>query len=347
MVTWHCLWPALPNGIRNNMLYETNNIDDFTSRIDTKLTLGQIIDQTAIAFHLGSIESFHVITSGYQDLNVYLKAKNGAFVLKIFSKEKSFSRITDLIWGYTTLRTREVPLPELVTTPEHDYLLPLPGNHNASYACLFRYFDGKPLTEESFSDQDLVTLTNAMATIHSETKQIERYYDTLGIMQAPGSYEKYKSALTTEEQDKLIPIIRELTSLDLTACRHSLIHGTMEKENILKDANGVICLLDLGCMDYNASILDIATFIANFTVDQESTKRDKTIQTILTTYETFHPISEVERTALPTLIRAQYAAYVIGMNHHQKVDHDQSKQTAMWLKRGWDGLQLYQGVTKQ
>ena len=142
------------------------------------------------------------------------------------------------------------------------------------------------------------------------------------------------------------PVIAKLQKLKTTTFRHSVIHGSMEKENILKNTEGALCLLDLGCMDFAPSVLDIATFIANFSAYLTEVKRTTLIRLALSTYEQSVSLTQPELAALPTLIRAQYAAYIVGMTYHMRKDHDMSKQTQTWLDRGWDGLKTFTNVSK-
>ena len=168
----------------------------------------------------------------------------------------------------------------------------------------------------------------------------------MGIANLHLQYAQKKDALFPDEQTKLEPVISEIRRVKLHAMRQSLIHGALEKENILKNTENALCILDLGCMSYQASILDIATFIANFTLYLTDDRRKHVIAIILDTYQKIFPLTKEELTALPILIRAQYAAYIIGMTHHMRKEHDMSKQTQTWLDRGWDGLRTYKGIKK-
>ncbi len=322
-----------------------NIMDDFFHRIDSTLTVPQILQLVTDTFHLGVIRRHAPIFTGYQECNIDFHTSQGRFVIKIFSREKTRQRIDEVIWGYTHLKKLGVPLPRLIPNGDGHHLLVIPGEKRSSYLCIFEYFEGKPLTQTPVTDADLIALTQALATIHKTPKVIGRYFDTLGIMNVPEEFEKKNDAFFTEELSLIKPVISKLQHIDIASFHHSIIHGTMEKENILKNSGGQLCLLDLGCMDYNASILDIATFIANFTLYLTEEKRTHVIELILTTYQQSRQLSRGEIAALPTFIRAQFVAYIIGMTYHMRKDHDMSKQNQTWLDRGWDGLKAYQKIT--
>ncbi len=321
-------------------------MDDSFSRVGSTRTLPSILEHTAQLFALGTVVSFVPITTGYQDYNVELTTTNGKYVVKIFAADRSKQRIDDVIRAHTASAKLRLPVPGLLETADKRKLIDIPGKTHPIYLCVFEYFPGKPFTRTPVTDTDLVTLTRTMSAIHRIQGVIHPYYDSLGIINLPEEFKTKKSALNSDELTAITPVVTKLGKINLSLFPRSIIHGTFEKENILKSATGEICILDFGCMDYQASILDIATFIANFTLYVDTTKRSAIIRTILDTYEEKRPLTKDEIAALPTLIRSQFAAYAIGMSYHMRIEHDMTKQTQTWLDRGWDGLRAYAAVKK-
>lgn len=321
-------------------------MNNFLDRISSDIPVSEIIQRTSEKFGLGTVRSSTPILTGYQEYNIDLSTSLGRFVIKIFSQEKTKQRIDDVIWGYIHLKKQGVPLPALKTTTDGNHILEFSGTHQPLYLCVFPFFAGKPLTHTPVMDTDLQTIARALAMIHNATQHIDRYYDTIGITELPKEFENKSAALFAEERALIAPIIASLQRIPISSFRQSIIHGSIEKENILKNADGVLCVLDLGCMDYNASVLDIATCIANMTLYGSEEKRIHVSKLILETYQQTHPLDKKELAALPTLIRAQYAAYALEMTYHMRINHDMTKQTQTLLDRGWDGLRLYAKVTR-
>jgi len=317
---------------------------DPLKRIDLRASLDEVMQKTTEAFSLGDVLTFSIIPTGYQECNIDLRTKKGRYVIKVFSQEKTRQRIDDVIWGYAHLHTRGTPLPTLEKTRDGHYVLEIPGILHPSFLCAFTYFEGKSLTQTPITDDDIAAITKSMGVIHTTPKVIGRYYDTMGIINVPAEYERNSDMLFADEKAWLKPVVAKLLRLDVSSFHQSIIHGSVEKENIIKNTEGNLCLLDLGCMDYNASVLDIGTYIANFTVHLTSDKRDHIIKLILDTYQKVLPLTPGELAALLTLIRAQYAAYVIRMTYYLRKGHDMTKQTQIWLDRGWDGLKTYQNT---
>lgn len=321
-------------------------MNDIFTRVDSVTALPQVLEQIALAYGLGAIVTSSPILTGYQDCNIDLSAANGRFIIKIFASDKTKERIDDVITGYTTLRKNGVAVPLLKTTTDGHTLWETPGNQHASYACVFEYFEGKPFTKTQPTDADIASLTAMLAKIHSTKHLTPHYYDTMGIVNLVSEYKLKSGALSSDELSKISPVVSHLQRIPIATFPKALIHGTPEKENVLKNANGELCLLDLGCMDYNAAIIDIATLIANFALYVTEEKRKHLIRLVLDTYNSTRQITPAELTALPSLIRAQYAAYIIAMTHHMRKDHDMTKQTQIWLDRGWDGLKAFTNVRK-
>ena len=315
-------------------------------RIDIALPIGEVVKKTALEFQLGDVLAFSVLSAGYQECNIDLRTASGRFVVKIFSREKTKHRIDDVMWGYSRFHKLGALLPNPRTMKDGSYVLEIPGGTQPAFLAVFDFFAGKPLTQTPVTDTDIVVVTRAVATIHKSPKTIGRYYDTLAIMNLEAEYEKKSDTLFADEIALIKPVIAKLHKLKISSFRHSVIHGSVEKENVLKNAEGTLCLLDLGCMDYNASVLDIATFIANFSAYLTEEKRNNLIQLILAAYQQSIPLTLPELAALPTLIRAQCAAYIIGMTYHMRKDHYMSKQTQTWLDRGWDGLRAFEKVSR-
>lgn len=321
-------------------------MNDIFTRVDSTHPLPLVLDHVVQAFHIGTVEKYSQILTGYQDCNIDLLTSNGRFVVKFFSSEKTKERIDDVISGHILLTKAGVPMPTLKKTQSGTHLFETPGNIHPSFACVFDHVDGKPLTKTPTTDMDLTTLSHIATLIHGIQKPIHHYYDTMGIANVPHEYKLKQDALSADEQLEITPIVAKVSRINLSKFRQSIIHGSLEKENILKKPDGGIHIIDLGCMDYNASVLDLATLIANMTLYTTEEKRRHIIHEIITSYTKSLSIPQEELTALPTLIRAQYAAYIIAMTYHMRKNHDMTKQTQTWLDRGWDGLRSYKTYTK-
>lgn len=321
-------------------------MNDIFSRVDSIQSLPVSLGLVASHFHLGTIQTYTPILTGYQDCNIDLITDTGHFVVKFFSSEKTKERIDDVLSMHCMCTKAKIPMPNLIQAKDNSFVLEIPGKIHPSFVCVFTHVDGKPLTKTPVTDADVSKISAIVSRIHTFQKPKHHFYDTMGIINVPNESKQKHHALSLDEQSEIAPVVSKLSRIKFGTFRQSVIHGSLEKENILKQMNGDIYILDLGCMDYNASILDIATLIANMTIYTPEEKRRHTINEIISSYTKTSPISQLELTALPTLIRAQYVSYIIAMTHRMRIEHDMTKQTQTWLDRGWDGLRSYTAFTK-
>jgi len=168
------------------------------------------MDRAAGSFALGDIVKVTPILTGYQECNIDLETSKGRFVVKIFSSDKTKQRITDVIAGYIACKKTGVPVPTLMEATDGSYLMEIAGAAHPSYACVFVYVEGKPLTKTPVTDEDVVALAKMAAAIHGLHKPTSRYYDTMGIANIAAEYKKHAEALSSDEQARIIPIVNKV-----------------------------------------------------------------------------------------------------------------------------------------
>ncbi len=313
-------------------------------RPDINGSLDNFLQHVSSVFQLGIIRKFLRFPLGYQELNIKLETSKGVYVVKIFSKEKSLPRVKENIQGHLEFSKLGVPMPRLRVTKNHESVLITKGEHQEVYSCVMEYFEGKSFLNLPITKRDVMKITRFMASMHQSKFKPTHYYDTLGIVNFRHIYDQQAHVLPVQEKNEIKRTLAEFQQTNLAKFRQSVIHGTLERENVLRDAQGAYCILDLGCMDYNASIVDMATFLANFTIDMDGKETIQVIKESLTEYQKIHGLTADERLALPLLIKTQYAILIIGMMHALKTEQDDSKQTKHWLEFGKHGLKKFQEI---
>lgn len=313
-------------------------------RPDIKGSLDDFLQHVSSVFQLGTIKKILRFPLGYQELNIKLETSQGVYVVKTFSKEKPLSRIKENIQGYLEFSKLGVPMPRLRVTKNHESVLITKGKHQEVYSCVMEYFEGKSFLNLPVTKRDVMKITRFMASMHQSKFKPTHYYDTLGIVNVRHIYDQQAHVLPVQEKNEIKRTLEEFQQINLAKFRQSVIHGTLERENVLKDAQGAYCILDLGCMDYNASIVDMATFLANFTIDMDEKATVQMIRDVVAEYQRLQALTADERLALPLLMKTQYAILVIGMMHALKTEQDDSKQTKHWLEFGKHGLKKFHEI---
>lgn len=313
-------------------------------RPDIRGSLDDFLQHVSYVFQLGTIRKFLRFPLGYQELNIKLETSQGVYVVKTFSKEKPLSRVKENIQGYLEFSKMGVPMPRLQVTKNHESILITKGKHQEVYSCVMEYFEGKSFLKLPITKRDVMKITRFMAYMHQSKLKPTHYYDTLGIVNFRHIYDQQAHILPVQEKNEIKRILEEFQQINLAKFRQSVIHGTLERENVLRDAQEAYCILDLGCMDYNASIVDMATFLANFTINMNGKETVQMIRDVVAEYQRLQALTTDERLALPLLIKTQYAILVIGMMHALRTERDDSKQTKHWLEFGKHGLKKFQEI---
>lgn len=313
-------------------------------RPDIKGSLDDFLQHVSSVFQLGTIKKNLRFPLGYQELNIKLETSQGVYVVKTFSKEKPLSRIKENIQGYLEFSKLGVPMPKLRVTKDNESILIMKGKHQEVYSCVMEYFEGKSFLNLPVTKRDVMKITRFMASMHQSKFKPTHYYDTLGIVNFRHIYDQQAHVIPVQEKNEIKRTLEEFQQTNLAKFHQSVIHGTLERENVLKDAQGAYCILDLGCMDYNASIVDMATFLANFTIDMDEKATVQMIRDVVAEYQRLQALTADERLALPLLMKTQYAILVIGMMHALKTEQDDSKQTKHWLEFGKHGLKKFHEI---
>lgn len=100
------------------------------------------------------------------------------------------------------------------------------------------------------------------------------------------------------------------------------------------------CILDLGCMDYNAAVI-ISIFIAKFCSNVSLSDLKEQSHKIIKEYTKIQVLNKDEINALPVLIVATFAMYTLAPNYLQVVKKDSSKHTNDWLAYGRNSLKKF------
>ncbi len=313
---------------------------EILNRANLKVDLFTLVEKVSNHYKLGPISSFAPIEVGYEDLNIKLRAGNGAYVIKVFSKGKSYRVVKSYVRGLVEFAKVEIPCPEVLES-KNGLVYKFTESSSSAYLCVTIFFRGQSFSAQKITGADLVKLTRYISRIHQASFPITKAYDSWGTINLLREFDKKYSCLAKRDFDLVYPVVQAFSKLPFAKFTKSIVHGDLQKSNILKNSNGGYCILDLGCLDYNYSILDLAIFLSQFGYGNSLVKNKKIYKIVINEYMQSRELNEFELTALPDLIRATYAIYLISANYAIQ-SGDTSSQTLNWLKRSRRGLALYQ-----
>jgi len=325
------------------MSNKLNKFDALLSRVNLSSSLSELLDQVSVEFDLGQIITFDPIEIGYEELNLKVSTDKGIFIVKMFSKSKQVATIEDYIRGMTSFRNAGIPMPRLLKSKD-GYLFRSSDKKGDIFLCVMDYFVGQSFEERNPSEDDLFKLTKYIATIHKTDLVINgSNYDSWGTMNLVEEFYKKKQALSQEDLLIVKPLVDKFQIIDFSEFRKSVIHGDLQRNNILINNSGEYCILDLGCLNYAPSVIDLSVFLAVFCFSPSSfVDNRKRYNIVVGEYGKEIPLSNIELRYLPTLIRATYATYLIASNYAYHVNNDRSNQTLKWLEYSRRGLEIFQ-----
>lgn len=315
------------------------NLDRLLSRADLRLPINVLLKQAAYVYGLSEIEHFELLRDGYEELNIKITTiKKDVYVVKIFSRGKIPENIHDYVKGLIEFSKAGIPVPKLLKAND-TYLWETEGNHGMTYLCFMEFCEGKNFIKIKPSNKDLKTLTKYLAKIHDLHFQVKKNYDSWGAANLITEFERKKMYLEIRDLQSIQKTVDEFKEIDFSNFRWGIIHGALERANVLKNAQGGFCILDLGCLDYNALVIDLAIFMAHFCFGLKSVHETRNkCELIIKEYWKYHQMSQLELKSLPCLIRAVYAMFIINPLYLITALNDTSPQTRAWLKFGRDGL---------
>ncbi|MCA9804327.1 MAG: phosphotransferase [Cyanobacteria bacterium HKST-UBA02] len=299
--------------------------NELLDRIAAPLSIDELSRQAASRFDLGALESVKAITTGYQDLNIKLTAGGCDYLLKVFSRHRSRQNIEQQIEALSFFSSHGIPVPTLVKEG-----IEIEG----SIACVMSFFHGHDFTVIAPAESDMTAMAAYLARIHELPLEVSHFYDDWGAANLEKELELNRSVLSASDRELVEDAAARYAGLDLGAFRQCTIHGDLYREHVLKSPEGNYCIIDLGCMDYNAAVLDLAIFLAHFCLDEKLDRSQAAhiYKRVLEAYQVHAPLSAAELEALPILIAGSYASYIIATTHLIERKGDSTSRTAGWLE---------------
>ncbi len=314
----------------NILLKRTNlsvSFDEFLNEVQSKFA------------SIGRVESYSPINEGYEDANIILNTSSGKYVLKIFFAERDLGNINSYIKILRECKNIGVQTTEMLTDFNEGLGL-FENNGVKTYYIITKFFEGKNFQNITPTIEDIKKVTQYLAKLNTLIFDVDHEYDSWGLKAFPDEYKKKKDKLTSEQDLLVKDIYKEYSKQDMSSFSKSVIHGDMQRKHVIKNDSDEYCILDFGCMAYDYKVIELATYLAWFCL-QEDTWKDKDIiyKEVLDIYNSVHHLSEEEISALPLLIMSSYSAYYMTTSVMINED-DTSMETLDWHNRSKRMLEL-------
>lgn len=313
-------------------------MDSYLSRINITLPVPIILQEVIQSYKLGEFIRFNIFKRGYEDVNIKLITTTGAYVVKIFSKPRSSKFIKSYVEILTLLTEKNFPAPKLFPV-NNSYLYTIHDGKKQSQLCVMNYFSDTSLLDQPPTRIDILTVAGFLGKLHAITTPVYSDYDSWSVVNTTSEYTKNAQFVPVKYRSIVDKAIELYSDIDLSGFRKSLIHGDIQREHVLKNDKGNLCIIDWACMSNNSCVVDLGIFYAQFGIGLSMDLLRSFISDSLKIYAKETPLSSKEIVSIPILMRAHHAAYLIKTSYLMYGKHDTSQQTQDWFNFSSQGLQ--------
>lgn len=310
-----------------------NNLDKLIKRTNLNISFDEYLKDVQNKFtSIDKIENCSPINEGYEDANIILNTSSGKYVLKIFFAERELENINSYIKILTECKNIGVPTTEILL--EYNDGLGIYEYKNVkTYYIITKFFEGNNFQKTTPTNEDIRKVTEYIAKLNTLNFEVGEGYDSWGIKAFPEEYKKKKEKLTLEQDLLVKNIYEEYSKLDMSSFSKSVIHGDMQRKHVIKNSNNEYCILDFGCMAHDYKVIELATYLAWFCLQEDTwNHKDMIYKEVLDIYNSIHNLTDEEISSLPLLIKASYSAYYMTTSVMIN-DGDTSEETLNWHNR--------------
>jgi hypothetical protein len=320
-----------------------SNLDP-NNRLGYSGDLSTFINNLALYFGLGPVTETSYLAEGYEDCNVRIATQSGAYVCKIFannqlgdySKSRRGSDVADrLVEIILSAGANGASVPELVSTDE-SYLY----RENGLVALGYRWIEGDSYFEldRAPNEQELSQIIKQATLINSTDLHPVIYHDIWAIPNIHELAAKLSTFLSTEDATLIDQVLAKFDTIKLNELPQCLVHGDFTKGNVIVN-HGKVFIIDFSVTNWTIRVLELVIIISNLLYDKTSQQSlQQKINLVTTLYQQHSTLTTAELEALPSLCLAGSAMELLGSRWRQEFLHDNSEETAYWLRLGRQGL---------
>lgn len=321
------------------MTFGPTDLQRLLSRTDLHIDFEDFIKITAKEYPVGKIFSYSPILEGYEDANIRLSTTKGKFVLKIFANEKTLDQIQSYVAILIKAKEKDIPLPVLLEGNQGYFSTFFDGQYTIYYFYT-HLFIGKNFDIFTPNTTEIAEVTDILANFNRINQPVADTYDSWGSKYIAKEYAENEKEIPLEIQQLILPVVQGMKKLNTSHFSKSVIHGDLQRKHVLMNKQSNYCILDLGCMRYDAKVYDLSIFLAWFCLGEDTWKeKEKILEIVMKRYTVVHKLSNEELKSLPLLIKSSYGAYLLKTAILIK-NGDTSDETREWFNKSKKMLEL-------
>lgn len=336
------------------------NEEIFETKVSGAITLGEVSEVVFQSYDLGdgNLNNFQQLKRGLETTKFTFSVGASEYLLKIYNESTSRPprfRLRNISGLERKLKETGVPLATTLRNKDGSSFVSIekrirPNKTDYAAVSVMEVFKGEALLDPSV--EDIQKIVGYMAKIHSmKDYGVVPAMDSMSLLRLVEYFdrEKYSNNVSIQKiLSQIEPVVEEMRGLDLnneSAFPKTLVHGDLHSFNILKSSEGKICILDLGCLDHEQRVADLAIFMANTCADFTNIENTKEFFKIaIEATESNGDLTSAEEKSIPTLIKANYAMFVLKTAELLK-DDPNDKEIQEWHEHGIQGLRMMEQIS--
>jgi Ser/Thr protein kinase RdoA (MazF antagonist) len=301
-------------------------------------SLPGLVAHVARQYGLGDVHGWQVLTTGYEDCNIDLRAERARVVVKVFSGSRAgiAGRTAGLI---TRAQAAGVRHPALHRDPAGS----LVHGYQAHQVIVMDFAPGRSLYDlrRAPRDDELAAVLAQAVRIHAIDARPEFVFDPWAITNLVPAVARVGGQLDPQLRRLVNQAITETARIDRQALPGALIHADLTKGNVLIGPDGAVTVLDFAAANRFPRVQELAVIAANLTHGAPDPLPDR-IEAVAAMYSAAAPVplTGAEHDALRAFGLAAAAMELLGaLSERQSGNH--SPETGYLIGLGTAGLRDY------
>ena len=297
-----------------------------------------LVAHVARQYCLGDVHGWQVLTTGYEDCNIDLRAERARVVVKVFTGSRAgiAARTAGLI---TRAQAAGVRHPVLHRDPAGSFV----HGHQAHQVIVMDFVPGRSLYDlrRAPRGDELAAVIGQAVRIHAIDARPEFVFDPWAITNLVPMAARAGGQLDPQLRRLVNQAITETARIDRQALPGALIHADLTKGNVLIGPDGKVTVLDFAVANRFPRVQELAVIAANLTHGAPDPLPAR-IETVAAMYSAAAPVplTSAEHDALRAFGLAAAAMELLGaLSEWQSGNH--SPETGYLIGLGTAGLRDY------
>lgn len=267
----------------------------------------RVIEQALAKFFPDSrLNKYRIFKKGWENLNVFVKTTKEQVVLRFYAlkhldKLRKKEDIIFILEFQEFLYNQGIFVPRIYKTTKTDYVIQIKLGENNHLVAAHSYITGKEISK--YTQKSIEVIAKALAMMHTAATHFKpKHYSSFSNMYNFATWfndlkkslaEKYRQMDIMQNLEKyILPSLKNIRSKNLQSI---IIHGDINKENLLFEKDKLAGVLDFDDSHKGSRAEDIGIFFADCFDGLTSKRMIKRIKIFFRAYTSVDRISQKEQ----------------------------------------------------